>query len=133
VGERYLKTEIQTANAASKARRAKAPNAGLIEIQIEYRNLTDIVLDLRNPRQHSQLQINQIADGIWEFSFCAQVMIDHAGQNVIGHARFLAAKKLAMHRMAVVRWQILTGHDAIRSDGKLLRGIEAAKEVADER
>jgi hypothetical protein len=41
-----------------------ATNAGLIEIQIEYRALSELILDSRNPRQHSQRQVNQIADSI---------------------------------------------------------------------
>jgi hypothetical protein len=39
-----------------------ATNAGLIEIQIEYRAVADLVLDSRNPRQHSERQVNQLAD-----------------------------------------------------------------------
>jgi hypothetical protein len=52
----------RTAKAAPGTRRNVATNAGLIEIQIQYRAVGDLVLDPRNPRQHSQTQINQIAD-----------------------------------------------------------------------
>ena len=58
-----------TKKAAPEAQCCEATNAGLIEIQIEYRNVTDLVLDPRNPRQHSQSQVNQIADSIREFGF----------------------------------------------------------------
>jgi hypothetical protein len=97
-----MPTTKQAENTASGAQRAKATNAGLIELQIEYRSVTDIVLDPRNPRQHSQLQIDQIAGSIQEFGFYAPVVTDHAGQIVIGHARVLAAKKLGMQRIPVV-------------------------------
>lgn len=83
-------------------RKATNTNAGLIEIQIEYRSVADLVLDSRNPRQHSQRQINQIADSIREFGFIAPVVVDHMGQVVIGHARVLAAKKLDMPQIPVV-------------------------------
>ena len=43
-----------------------ATNAGLIEIQIEYRPVADFVLDARNPRQRSQRQVNQLAASIQE-------------------------------------------------------------------
>jgi DNA modification methylase len=86
--------------AGSRARRAT--NAGLIEIQIEHRAVGDLALDPRNPRQHSQRQINQIADSIREFGFVMPVVIDDTGQVVIGHGRVLAAKKLAMPRIPVV-------------------------------
>jgi DNA modification methylase len=79
-----------------------ATNAGLVEIQIEYRSVGDLLLDARNPRQHSQKQINQIGDSIREFGFIMPVVIDHAQQVVIGHARVLAAKKLGMPRIPVV-------------------------------
>jgi ParB-like nuclease domain len=88
--------------AASKTRRNIATNAGLVEIQIQYRSVVDLVLDPRNPRQHSQRQINQIADSIREFGFIAPVVVDHAAQVVIGHARVLAAKKLDMPQIPVV-------------------------------
>jgi hypothetical protein len=97
-----MPTAKQAENTASGTQRAKATNAGLIELQIEYRSVTDIVLDPRKPRQHSQLQINQIADSIREFGFYAPVVTDHAGQIVIGHARVLAAKKLGMQRIPMV-------------------------------
>ena len=39
-----------------------ATNAGLVDIQIEYRSLADLLLDKRNPRQHPQRQIDQLAE-----------------------------------------------------------------------
>jgi DNA modification methylase len=92
----------EEAKAASKARRNAATNAGLVELQIEYRTVSGLALDPRNPRQHSQRQINQIADSIREFGFVMPVVIDDTGQVVIGHGRVLAAKKLGMLRIPVV-------------------------------
>jgi DNA modification methylase len=79
-----------------------ATNAGLIEVQIEYRTVADLILDSRNPRQHSQRQINQLADSVREFGFVMPVVADERGQVVIGHGRVLAAKKLRMPRIPVV-------------------------------
>jgi DNA modification methylase len=79
-----------------------ATNAGLIEIQIEYRAVSDLALDSRNPRQHSQRQINQLADSIREFGLVMPVVVDGRGQVVIGHGRVLAARKLLMPRIPVV-------------------------------
>ena len=39
-----------------------ATNAGLVDVQVEYRSVADLVLDKRNPRQHPQKQVNQLAD-----------------------------------------------------------------------
>ena len=57
----------KAAKTASKARGNAGSNAGLIEVHIEYRAVGDLVLDPRNPRQHSLSQIDQIADSIREF------------------------------------------------------------------
>src|ERR1700679_1062065 len=80
----------------------RATNAGLVEIQIQYRAVADFKLDARNPRQHSQRQVKQLADSIQEFGFVMPVVTDDKGQIVIGHGRVLAAKKLGMLRIPVV-------------------------------
>jgi ParB-like chromosome segregation protein Spo0J len=81
----------------------QATNAGLVDIQIEYRSLADLLLDKRNPRQHPHRQINQLADSIREFGFVMPVIIDGQGKVVVGHGRVLAAKKLRMLRIPVVQ------------------------------
>jgi DNA modification methylase len=80
----------------------RATNAGLVEIQIQYRAVADLKLDARNPRQHSQRQVKQLADSIQEFGFVMPVVADDEGQVIIGHGRVLAAKKLGMPRIPVV-------------------------------
>jgi ParB-like chromosome segregation protein Spo0J len=62
----------------------------------------DLVLDAANPRQHSQRQVNQIADSIREFGFVMPVVIDHDKRVVIGHGRVLAAKRLGMAKVPVI-------------------------------
>jgi ParB-like nuclease domain len=79
-----------------------ATNAGLVELQIQYRATADFKLDGRNPRQHSQRQVKQLADSIKEFGFVMPVVADDKGQVVIGHGRVLAAKMLGMLRIPVV-------------------------------
>ena len=69
----------------------RSTNAGLIEVNIQYRDLEELILDPRNPRQHSQKQINQIADSIREFGFVVPIVIDDQGHVVMGHGRLLAA------------------------------------------
>ena len=64
----------RTTKAAPDARCNAATNAGLVEIQIQYRATGELVLDPRNPRQHSQNQVNQIADSIREFGFVMPIV-----------------------------------------------------------
>ena len=92
----------QEPKSGSKARQNITSNAGLIQLEIQYRSVSDLVLDSRNPRQHSQRQVNQIADSIREFGFIMPIVLDHASHVVIGHARVLAAKKLDMPQIPVV-------------------------------
>src|ERR1700722_5738055 len=92
----------QKAKEMTKFESNAATNAGLIEVQIEYRAVAEFILDSRNPRQHSQRQINQLADSIREFGFVMPVVADERGEVVIGHGRVLAARKLGMPRIPVV-------------------------------
>jgi DNA modification methylase len=77
-------------------------NAGLVELKIEHRAVAELILDSRNPRQHSQRQVNQLADSIREFGFVMPVVSDERNNVVIGHGRVLAAKKLKMARIPVI-------------------------------
>jgi DNA modification methylase len=85
-----------------------ATNVGLTDIQIEYWAVADLLLDIRNPRQHSQRQVNQLADSIREFGFVSPVVVDGNGQVTIGHGRVLAAKKLHMPRIPVIQLRHLS-------------------------
>ncbi len=85
-----------------RAIRAGLTNAGLIEIGVQYRELSALILDPRNPRQHSQKQINQIADSVREFGFVVPIVIDDQGHIVLGHGRLLAAKRLKMTKVPVI-------------------------------
>ena len=80
----------------------RSTNVGLIEVNVQYRDLEELILDPRNPRQHSQKQIGQIADSIREFGFIAPVVIDDRGHVIIGHGRVLAAKKLRMAKVPAI-------------------------------
>lgn len=77
-------------------------NAGLVELKIEYRSISDLKLDARNPRQHPQRQVNQLADSIREFGFVVPIVADDKQNVVIGHGRVLAAKNLSMDRVPVI-------------------------------
>jgi adenine specific DNA methylase Mod len=146
-----MPTTKQAENTASGAQRAKATNAGLIELQIEYRSVTDIVLDPRNPRQHSQLQlalhptgkpVHLVMDALLDCSRRGDIVLDSflgSGTTLLAAERtgriFRGIELDPLYiDTAIRRWQNLTGHDAVRAaDGRLFREIEAEKEDADER
>jgi DNA modification methylase len=89
-------------NPHAKAVPNRSTNAGLIEVNIQYRDVEELILDPRNPRQHSQKQINQIDDSIREFGFVVPIVIDDQGHVVMGHGRLLAAKRLKMTKVPVI-------------------------------
>ena len=65
-------------------------------IQIEYKNINDLIPYVNNTRTHSEEQVNQIASSIKEFGFTNPVLIDEQGGIIAGHGRIMGAKKLNM-------------------------------------
>lgn len=63
-------------------------------IQIEYKNINDLIPYINNTRTHSEEQVNQIASSIKEFGFTNPVLIDEQGGVIAGHGRIMGAKKL---------------------------------------
>jgi DNA modification methylase len=81
---------------------ASRTNIGTIHIELQYRPIGNFVLNPRNPRQHSQKQVRQIADSIQEFGFIAPIVVDDRSEVIIGHGRVLAAKHLGMDEVPVI-------------------------------
>ena len=77
-------------------------------IAILYVALSVLVLDPRNPRQHSARQIKQIARSIEAFGFVVPLLIDCHNRIVSGGARFLDAKLLGMYVVPIIRHEHLT-------------------------
>jgi DNA modification methylase len=83
-------------------------NEGSVRVEVQYRPISELILDPRNPRQHSQKQVLQIADSIREFGFIAPIVIDDVDKVIIGHGRILAAKQLRMREVPVIQVQHLS-------------------------
>jgi ParB-like chromosome segregation protein Spo0J len=75
---------------------------------ILYVALSVLVLDPRNPRQHSTRQIKQIARSIEAFGFVVPLLIDCHNRIVAGAGRYLAAQLLGMGVVPVIRLELLT-------------------------
>jgi DNA modification methylase len=56
-----------------------------------------------NARTHSDSQVGQIADSIREFGFVNPVLVDADGVLIAGHGRVLAAKRLGLATVPVLR------------------------------
>jgi hypothetical protein len=62
----------------------------------------------RNNRQHSQQQVDRIANSIAEFGFNQPIVVDENNIVLVGHGRLEAAKKLGLAEVPIVRKAGLT-------------------------
>src|SRR5262245_30321772 len=76
--------------------------------RIELWALGRLIPYARNARTHSDDQVAQIAASIVEFGWLNPVLIDDAGNVIAGHGRLLAAHKLGLETIPVIRASHLT-------------------------
>jgi DNA modification methylase len=62
----------------------------------------------RNPRTHSEEQVDQIAASMVEFGWTNPVLVDEQGGILAGHGRLLAARKLGLAEVPVIRFEHLS-------------------------
>jgi ParB-like chromosome segregation protein Spo0J len=62
----------------------------------------------RNPRTHSEAQVDQIAASIVEFGWTNPVLVDEQGGILAGHGWLLAARKLGLADVPVIRFEHLS-------------------------
>jgi hypothetical protein len=68
----------------------------------------------RNPRTHSDSQIELIANSLLRFGVVSPVVVDHRNRIVAGHARWAAAKRLGLKWLPVIRLSNLS-EDELRA------------------
>lgn len=78
------------------------------EIAITHLPTATLVPYAANARMHSDVQVTQIAASIAEFGFVNPVLVDGAGVLVAGHGRVMAAKRLGLANVPVIRLQHLS-------------------------
>src|ERR671918_2636205 len=62
----------------------------------------------RNPRTHNEAQVDQIAASMVEFRWTNPVLVDAEGGILAGHGRLLAARKLGLVEVPVIRFEHLS-------------------------
>jgi DNA modification methylase len=70
--------------------------------------ISTIHINPRNARTHSNKQIRQIADSMEEFGFTNPLLIDESSGLIAGHGRLLAATRLGLETVPVIRITGLT-------------------------
>ena len=73
-----------------------------IDIQIERWPIERLIPRVNNPRTHSREQVTRIAASIREFGFTNPILVGADDDIIAGHARLLAAEKLAMKEVPVI-------------------------------
>jgi DNA modification methylase len=77
-------------------------------LSLRYVPIGQVTLDPRNPQQHSDSQIKQIARSIDAFGFSVPVLVDRSNTVVAGHARIKAALQLGLLQVPVIRLEHLS-------------------------
>lgn len=95
------KTETQT-------KRQPAPGAAVETPQLQQLALDALIPYARNSRTHSDEQVAQIAASIREFGFTNPVLVDADNGIIAGHGRVLAARKLGLATVPVLRIDYLS-------------------------
>lgn len=77
-------------------------------MKVEERPIDSIIPYENNPREHSEEQVNRIANSIAEFGFNQPIVVDENNIILVGHGRLEAAKKLGHKTAPVVKKEKLT-------------------------
>ena len=85
-----------------------------MEQTIEYVPTDQVVPYELNARTHPDLQQNQITSSIKQFGFINPIVVDEDNVIVAGHGRYLAAKKLGLKFIPIIRVAHLT-KDEVRA------------------
>ena len=79
-----------------------------MEMDIVYLRPDELKPYKKNAKKHPDDQVDHIANSIREFGFRQPIVVDADNVVVIGHGRLLAAKKLGLDAVPVVRADDLT-------------------------
>jgi ParB family chromosome partitioning protein len=77
-------------------------------MKIEQIKIKDLVEYKLNSKIHPETQIDGLAASIQKFGFIQSLVVSKKNEIIIGHGRFLAAKKLGMEQLPCVRLENLT-------------------------
>jgi DNA modification methylase len=72
-------------------------------LQVEYRPAAALIPFASNARTHTDAQVAQIAASIREFGWTNPILVDGGNGIIAGHGRLLAARKLGMDMVPVIK------------------------------
>lgn len=74
-----------------------------LQLQVELMETDILIPHITNPKQHPPEQVAQIAASIQAFGFIDPIGIDEDNTIIEGHGRLLAAQKLGLKRVPIIR------------------------------
>jgi ParB-like chromosome segregation protein Spo0J len=77
-------------------------------LETKYLSIDELVPYSRNPRTHSEEQIEQIAASIRDFGFTNPILIDSKQGIITGHGRLAAAKEISLEKVPCIDLSHLT-------------------------
>jgi DNA modification methylase len=77
-------------------------------LAIVYRNIADLQTDPKNPRVHSEKQIQQVARSIEAFGFNVPFLVDRKLKLIAGHGRLAACTLLGINKVPTICLDHLT-------------------------
>lgn len=98
------------------------PRETTMELKVTYENVKALKPYKNNPRTHNAKQISKITDSIENFNFLNPIIINKDRIIIAGHGRWLAAQKIGMDKVPVVRIEHLSDEEMkayVIADNKL--------------
>jgi ParB-like chromosome segregation protein Spo0J len=77
-------------------------------MQVQQKQIKDLIPYINNSRTHSDEQVAQIAASIKEFGWTNPILVDGDNGIIAGHGRLLAARKLSMDTVPVIELAYLS-------------------------
>lgn len=78
------------------------------DLEIIYLSPGDLIPYSKNAKKHPPEQVEHIANSLREFGFRQPLVVDAGNTVIIGHGRLLAAQKLGLEKVPVVKADDLT-------------------------
>lgn len=91
-------------SAQKKSETNRDPNS----VKMEMVETAAIVPNERNEKKHPEQQVHRIARSIRKYGFVQPLVVDGKNGLIIGHARLMAARRLRMEKVPVIRKENLS-------------------------
>ena len=75
-------------------------------MKTEEMKVADLIPYERNAKKHDDRQISNVMESIRQFGFAQPIVVDENNVVIIGHCRLIAAKRLGLRKVPVIKMQL---------------------------